>query len=67
MIQAVAKDEAQKWGDNLARSYSQRVHSEVFLKSQIEDEGTAAADSGDLSELPVVQAGRYASDEEIGW
>jgi len=64
IIEAATAEEALSWGDRLARGFSERRETEVYLKSNIEDESVA---SGDLSALPVVRVGQEASDREIGW
>ena len=64
LIEAATADEALSWGDRLARGFSERRVTEVYLSSHVEDESEA---DGDLSKLPVVRVGYEASDMEIGW
>ncbi|MBK9263142.1 MAG: hypothetical protein IPM54_25475 [Polyangiaceae bacterium] len=62
LVEALAANDALSWGDQLATDYSKRRGTEVFLKSYLDVDA-----EGDLSQLPVVQVGYKASDEEIGW
>jgi hypothetical protein len=64
LIEAATPHAALSWGDRLARGFSQRRITEVYLKSSVEDESDV---QWDLSTLPVIQVGYEASDEEIGW
>lgn len=64
IVEADSADEALAWGDHLAKSYSTRTSEYVFLRSGVEDAGTAG---GDLASLPVVVAGYEATDSDIGW
>lgn len=64
LIDAATDVDARSWGDHLAKAYSSRKVSEVFLSSEVE---TASTPDGDLSTLPIVPVGHEASDQEIGW
>lgn len=64
LIEASTSGEALAWGDHLARGYSARMVTEVYLSSHVEDADSAESD---LSRLPVVPVGYEALDREIGW
>jgi hypothetical protein len=64
IIEATSADMALSWGDRLAKSFSEKRTTELYLRSNVQDECFA---NGDTSTLPVVQFGCDASDVEIGW
>jgi len=65
-IDAGSAEEAQSWGDALAKSRADRHSADTFLRSSIETFGAADA-SLDLTTLPRIKAGELASDNMLGW
>lgn len=61
VVEAERSEDAQSWGDQLARSFSARRGTEHYLWSEV-----VLAES-DADELPVVRVGELADDEKIGW
>lgn len=66
LINADCADDARSWGDSLAHDRATKRLSERLLRSSIEDR-TSLPKTMDLSNLPRIEAGQLASDEEIGW
>jgi hypothetical protein len=65
-IEAGNGDEAQRWGDTLARDRVSRNPAERFIRSSIELRSEVSGVTN-WSSLPCVRAGQLASDDEIGW
>jgi len=61
LVAAADASAAKAWGDHLTLSFSHRRGSEQFLWSKVERTAVSVA------ELPLIEYGREASDEEIGW
>jgi hypothetical protein len=66
LIDADCADAAKSCGDSLAQARATRNFSERFVSSSIEDKASLSA-ATDLSSVPRIEAGRLASNEEIGW
>jgi hypothetical protein len=66
LINADSAQEAQSWGDTLARDRAARNPEEPFLRSFVDDEVSLPEPAAQWS-VPRIEAGRLASDEEIGW
>lgn len=66
IIEAACENEAQRWGDTLARARADRTSSETLLRSSVEPEDDSIG-SSDGSILPRIKAGETAADEVIGW
>ena len=62
VIGAPSAQEAHAWGDHLARSFSARRESEIFLSSEVEEHTES-----EHGKLPFIVVGHEASDAEIGW
>ena len=64
VIRAKRADRARAWGDHLAESLGSRRPEMTFNYSSVAgfDQGTYG-----LSELPRIEAGYEAADDEIGW
>jgi hypothetical protein len=65
-IEAISAEQAQEWGDRLARDRASRSETERFLWSSVELRADVVGVT-DWSTLPNIRAGQAASDEEIGW
>ena len=61
-IQAESSEQAKRWGDRLAARHCETRSERQFLWSSVSEESEARGTS-----LPVVQAGTWATDSEIGW
>jgi hypothetical protein len=62
VVDASSAQDAHSWGDHLARSFSAKRESEIFLRSELEERIESKQDT-----LPVIVVGHEASDVEIGW
>jgi hypothetical protein len=62
LISAACQADALQWGNCLAESFCKRNSNNIFLNSSIE-----MNDSKNLSNVPKINFGEEASDEEIGW
>jgi hypothetical protein len=65
-IQATTAEEAQKWGDALARERNRRFPSDIFVSSSVELESEVVGVT-DWSGVPRISAGETATDAIIGW
>ncbi len=64
VIRARRAEHARAWGDHLAKSLCSRRPEMTFLHSSLE--GFDPSTDG-LSDLPRIEAGYEAPDDEIGW
>ena len=64
LIDAPSAILAQGWGDHLARCFSERRRTELFLRSQTEDYRAGLYDE---TNSPHIAHGYEATDEELGW
>ncbi len=65
VIEADKLEDATKWGDHLAKQFSDRTPVEQFLRSESEPLRNYA--KADMSSTPRIRCGHEATDEEIGW
>ncbi|WP_033927155.1 hypothetical protein [Sphingomonas sp. 35-24ZXX] len=65
-IQAITAQEAQSWGDRLAKDRSRRFPKDTFVRSS-EVRQTEVNDVTDWSSIPRITAGQSATDTAIGW
>lgn len=64
VIEAPSAADASHWGDRIASQYSVRAGQQM-LSSSVEPFDTV--DLPGKQELPVIEYGHEASDDEIGW
>jgi len=64
-IQATTAQQAQDWGDTLARSRVERAPSDLFISSSVEPEHPIT--NLDLRSVPRIIVGETPTDEALGW
>ena len=67
-INAKNKFDALSWGDMLAKDYSKRRETEIFIRSDVLDKSDPFfKDVKDWDSTPIIEDGEYAADDKISW
>lgn len=64
-IQALTHEQAQEWGDTLARERIERTPGDIFISSSVEPEPSVT--NMDMRSLPRIVVGQRPADETLGW
>ena len=64
-IEAANAQQAQEWGDELARDRVKRIPDEIFVSSSVELERVGSNE--DMRSVPRIALGQRPSDQELGW
>jgi hypothetical protein len=65
IIDADTSSDALSWGDHLAKRFSERSATEIFLRSSCEIVDCSVY--LDFNSVPRIRYGYEAKDDEIGW
>jgi len=65
VIEADTKEKAIEWGNRLSEKHSEKVQTEIFFSSSAEQ--LTGNNAQQITSLPRLRYGEYASDEIIGW